>query len=124
MTQIHNRPLLMWDGDCGFCSRCVDCLAAWSGGKVQYSSYQKQLAQYPDIPKSVFRKKVVLDDNGRYYYGAEAIYKVMALTGKWAWLYALYRSFPPFRWLSDWGYRIVAKNRGFFSKFFQTSCRI
>lgn len=106
------RPLLVFDGDCGFCRYW---LARWRrliGDRFDAEPYQTAAARFPALPVSRFRHSVhlILPD-GRVYHGAEAAYRLRALApGRDGWL-AAYQHLPGFRALADLGYRIIADHR-------------
>jgi len=107
-----DRPLLVFDGDCGFCRYW---LARWRrvvGDRFDAEPYQQAAARFPDLPRDRFRHAVqlVLPD-GTVYEGAEAAYRLRALApGRSGWL-AAYLSLPGFRPVSDLGYRLIADHR-------------
>ena len=43
------RPLLIYDGDCGFCVYSVRYWQKLTGDAVEYRPYQDVAAQFPDI---------------------------------------------------------------------------
>jgi lipase maturation factor 1 len=106
------RPLVVFDGDCGFCRYW---LARWRrvvGDRFDAEPYQTAAARFPALPRDRFRDAVqlVLPD-GRVYQGAEAAYRLRALApGRGGWL-ATYQRLPGFRPLADLGYRIIADHR-------------
>lgn len=120
-----NKPVMLWDGDCGFCARWIKRWQRFTAGKVEYIPYQSleadekgRLKKFPalfvgDCEKSV---QLVLPD-GSVYSGAEAVFRSLAIGGKKGWL-RLYRRFPGFQFVSEKVYRLIANHRPFFSKFF------
>jgi len=115
------RPVLLWDGDCGFCGRMVDRLRKRTGDRVEYLRYQERGERFRSIPDAELAKAVYLvDTDGTQYRGAEAAWRALALANghrkkrplQW------YQKSRSFRRLSDAGYRWVARNRGWLSKFF------
>jgi predicted DCC family thiol-disulfide oxidoreductase YuxK len=106
------RPLVVFDGDCGFCRYW---LARWRrvvGDRFDTEPYQTAAARFPALPRDRFRHAVqlVLPD-GRVYQGAEAAYRLRALApGRGGWL-AAYQRLPGFRLLADVGYRLIADHR-------------
>jgi predicted DCC family thiol-disulfide oxidoreductase YuxK len=106
------RPLLVFDGDCGFCRYW---LARWRravGDRFDAEPYQTAAARFPTLPRGRFRRAVhlILPD-GRVYQGAEAAYRLRALAPGQGGLLAAYRHLPGFRLLSNVGYRIIADHR-------------
>jgi len=106
------RPLVVFDGDCGFCRYW---LARWRrvvGDRFDAEPYQTAAARFPALPRTRFQHAVqlVLPD-GRVYQGAEAAYRLRALApGRGGWL-AAYQHLPGFRPLADLGYRVIADHR-------------
>jgi predicted DCC family thiol-disulfide oxidoreductase YuxK/uncharacterized membrane protein YphA (DoxX/SURF4 family) len=105
------RPLVIWDGDCGFCRRSVDHLRARAGDRIAFEPYQSAHDRFPDIPREAFAAAVhLVETDGRVSRGAEAVYRALALVGARLPLLA-HRWVPGFAAASEWGYRLVAANR-------------
>ena len=51
-----SRPLLVYDGDCGFCVYSVRYWHKLTGDRVIYRPYQEVAAQYSSIPISDFQR--------------------------------------------------------------------
>ncbi len=52
------RPLLVYDGDCGFCVYWARYWQKLTGDGVDYRPYQEVAAQYPAIPLADFQRAV------------------------------------------------------------------
>jgi predicted DCC family thiol-disulfide oxidoreductase YuxK len=105
------RPLVVWDGDCGFCRRGVGHLRALTGERVAFEPYQTAAARFPDIPVEAFRAAVhLIEPEGRTSRGAEAVFRTLACGGRRLPL-AVYRFLPGAAAVSEWGYRLVARQR-------------
>ena len=108
----RDRPLLVWDGDCGFCARSVERVRDQVGERVQYAPYQKIHAHVDDLGPSDFEEAVhLVQPDGTHCRAAEAIFRTLSLApghGYWLWLYEHVPGFAP---LTEWGYRWVAENR-------------
>ncbi len=106
------RPLIVFDGDCGFCRYW---LARWRrvvGDRFDAEPYQLAASRFPTLQRERFRRAVhlILPD-GAVYQGAEAAFRLRALApGHGGWL-AAYRRIPCFRPLVDLGYRLIADHR-------------
>jgi predicted DCC family thiol-disulfide oxidoreductase YuxK len=50
---VTRPPLLLYDGDCGFCGYWARYWQKLTGERVDYRPYQELAAQYPDIPREV-----------------------------------------------------------------------
>lgn len=115
---LKKRPLILWDGDCGFCRRSVEWILKNDKSKTLVAApFQKHLEWLPQevIDKSEIQAHFVSPE-GIVWGGADAVVKVLeAAQFKSA---AAILSLPIMSSLSQVGYRTVAKNRLFFSRFF------
>lgn len=115
MTTVANpprKPLLIYDGDCGFCIFWITRWRKKVEGQVDFQPYHEAAARFPELPVETFRRAAQLvEPDGRVSAGAEAILRARALApGGGAWL-GVYESVPGARALFDLGYRFVARNR-------------
>lgn len=107
-----NKPLMIWDGDCGFCHYWVIKWWMMTGNLIEYKKYQLVSSSFEDIPEEKFREAVrLIMPNGSVFSGPEAAYKAYEMAGKFKFFLWLYEKFIPFKLLSDWGYQKVADNR-------------
>jgi predicted DCC family thiol-disulfide oxidoreductase YuxK len=128
------RPLMLYDGNCDFCRLWIARWRRVTGDAVEYLPAQQVSSRFPEVPLSKFAEAVQLrEPDGRWSSGAEAVYRALshargapapgapAEGGSWsgpasgAWI-ALYRGLPPFAWASEFGYRVIARNRPFFTR--------
>jgi len=111
------RPLLIFDGDCGFCRRFVERWRVRAGTWVDFAPYQEVAERFPQIPREHFTHAVhlVLPD-GQVLRGAEAVFRVLAFAPGGGWMLWLYRHLPGFAPVSEFGYGLVARNRVLTSK--------
>ncbi|MCB9253101.1 MAG: lipase maturation factor family protein [Bdellovibrionaceae bacterium] len=112
----QSRSTLLFDGECGFCRRCVEWLRP-QATEVDYLAYQDRGERFSDVPEAECKAAVqFIDGSGVRTRGAAAIYEVCALIPGLALFRWLYKKVPPFRGLSDWGYKWVASHRPLVSK--------
>ena len=106
------RPLLIYDGECGFCVWWVRYWQQLTGAAVRYAPYQAVGAQFPNIAPQAFRRAVqYVAADGRVASGAEASLLALAhAPGKAHWL-GLYRRLPGFAWLAERSYAAIASRR-------------
>jgi predicted DCC family thiol-disulfide oxidoreductase YuxK len=113
----ERRDWIVWDGACGFCRRAV----AWALARDRDGRFLA--IPYQDLPPPLLTP-------GREAACREAVH-VRRATGEWLragraclfvlehvghpWLARIARM-PPFVWAVELGYRIVARNRPFFSR--------
>jgi len=114
------KPLLVFDGDCGFCRTWVARWRRKVGSRVDYEPFQTAGARFPTIPRSRFRRalQLILPD-GEVFEGAEAVFRTLALASSHPrhrrWL-AVYQTVPGTRPAFEWGYRWVADHRPLLSR--------
>src|SRR5215831_4160868 len=106
------RPLLIYDGDCGFCGYWARYWQKLTGDRVEYRPYQEVAAQYPTIAQADFQRAVqFIAPDGHQASAAEASFLTLShARGKGFWL-ALYRHLPGFAAVSEWVYAIIAAHR-------------
>lgn len=109
---MRDRPLLIFDGDCGFCRFWVRRWMSATGDRVDYRPYQEVGDRFPQIPPSAFEVSVQLvEEDGSVHAGAAAALGALGRSPAWAWLLALYRGSALFRGCSEALYRFVAARR-------------
>ena len=110
-------PMMLFDGDCGFCRRWIARWRTLTGPHVRYAPYQEVHDRYPQLTRQqcAHAVQLVMPD-GAVYSGAHAVLKALALGGRYAILLRLYERVPPLAWLAERCYQLVARHRGFFSK--------
>ena len=106
------RPLLLYDGDCGFCVYWARYWEKLTGDRVAYRPYQDVAAQYPAISQSEFQRAVqFIAPDGRHARAAEASFLTLShAPGKGFWL-GLYRNLPGFAPVSELAYAFIAARR-------------
>jgi predicted DCC family thiol-disulfide oxidoreductase YuxK len=106
------RPLLVYDGDCGFCGYWARYWRKLTGDRVEYRPYQEVAAQYPAISQAEFQRSVqFIAPDGRRASAAEASFLTLShARGKGFWL-ALYKNLPGFAAVSEWAYAFIAARR-------------
>jgi predicted DCC family thiol-disulfide oxidoreductase YuxK len=112
------KPLLIYDGECGFCTLWIHRWRCVTGESIDYlPSQDAQIAgRFPEIPRGAFDSSVILiDSDGTVHDGAEAVFRSLAHNANFRWLLDLYQVFPPFAQTTEWGYHLIAKHRPFFS---------
>jgi predicted DCC family thiol-disulfide oxidoreductase YuxK len=106
------RPVLVFDGDCAFCSSSVAfarrrlrprCdVVPWQRADLSSLGVGQRRAEY---------ELLWVAPAGRVYGGAQAVAMLLHSSGRgWAALGGVLR-LPPFCWVAHWAYRLVANNR-------------
>ena len=106
------RPLLVYDGDCGFCAYWARYWQKLTGDRVEYRPYQEVASQYPAISQAEFQRAVqFIAPDGHRAAAAEASFLTLShARGKGFWL-ALYRRLPGFATISELAYAFIAARR-------------
>jgi predicted DCC family thiol-disulfide oxidoreductase YuxK len=106
------RPVLVYDGGCGFCRRWIERWRHATGERVEYAPSQYGAPRFPRIPPGRFARSVVLiEPDGRASDGAEAVFRALSYApDRGGWL-ALYKYLPLFAPASEAVYRFVARHR-------------
>jgi predicted DCC family thiol-disulfide oxidoreductase YuxK len=107
-----SRPVLVYDGDCGFCGYWARYWQKLTGERVTYRPYQEVAAQYPAIALAEFQRAVqFITPDGRRASAAEASFLTLShARGKGMWLW-LYRRLPGFAPLTERAYAFTAAHR-------------
>jgi predicted DCC family thiol-disulfide oxidoreductase YuxK len=109
------KPLLIFDGDCGFCRRWARRWKRVTGDTIEYAPFQSVSKDFPSVPPEEFRKAVqLIEPDGRRTSAAEAVLLSLRYAGFPVWLWA-YRKIPGFAALLEFIYGIVAGHRSAFS---------
>ncbi|MBY8888608.1 DUF393 domain-containing protein [Streptomyces sp. PTM05] len=109
----RTRPVLVYDGDCGFCAACVRFterrlrpdadIVAWQSADLDALGVSRERAEH---------EALWVAPPGTVYGGAQAVARLLLRAGGgWAPLGAAL-TLPPLRWVAHGVYRVVARNRG------------
>src|SRR5215831_5950779 len=106
------RPVLVYDGDCGFCGYWARYWQKLTGERVAFRPYQEVAAQYPAITPADFQRAVqFIAADGRRASAAEASFLTLShARGKGVWLW-LYRRLPGFAPVAERAYAFTAAHR-------------
>jgi lipase maturation factor 1 len=109
-----DRPLLVFDGDCGFCRAWVDYWKCLTGDRLNYAPFQEVADQYPQVSREEFASAVKLIlPGGEVRSGAHAVFTALATApGKRSPLWA-YDRVPGVPTLCETSYRVIASHRSF-----------
>jgi predicted DCC family thiol-disulfide oxidoreductase YuxK/uncharacterized membrane protein YphA (DoxX/SURF4 family) len=113
------KPLLVYDGDCGFCRRWVLRWKRATGDAMDFQPFQDETVakNFPEIPREDFQAAVqLISPDGSVCAGAEAVFRALAAGGRERWLLWCHRKIPPFADLTELIYDEVAAHRDFLSK--------
>ncbi|WP_055586069.1 thiol-disulfide oxidoreductase DCC family protein [Peterkaempfera griseoplana] len=118
------RPLLVYDGDCAFCSSCVRFAERWLAdpGVPRWEATPFQFADLAALDEAAGGRGLVTEGraeqevlwvtpSGQVHGGAQAVARLlMRAGGAWAVVGAVL-VLPPGRWIAAGAYRLIARNR-------------
>ena len=113
-----DRPLVVFDGDCGFCRFWVERWRYRTDDRVEYvpSNAPGIAERLPGLQLDRLARAVhFIEPNGRVSAGAEAVFRLLAFAGSRIPL-TLYTHLPVVAAISDAAYELVANHRGLFTK--------
>jgi predicted DCC family thiol-disulfide oxidoreductase YuxK len=110
-VDLSQRPLLIFDGECGFCTAC----ATWAGRRLQDADVvpgqRVDVAVYGLTARDVSAAAWWVDERGGVYRGHRAIGKALQACGGWWRSVSLLCLIPPFSWVAWAVYGLVARFR-------------
>lgn len=112
-----HKPLMVFDGNCGFCKYWVIRWKKISGLEVDYKPYQEVAANFKDVPEFHFKEAVrYISVDGTIFNGPDAAYITYYNKNQVKFLHRWYKEKPWFAKFSDVAYQFVADNRNTMSK--------
>ena len=111
-ADVDNQPVLVFDGDCSFCTSSAMWLEHRAPASVRVQPWQRlDIEDLGLTEHDVETAAYWIDEHGRKFRGHRAIGKsLIAIGGAWKPVGVL-MLIPPFSWLAALGYVLVAKNR-------------
>jgi predicted DCC family thiol-disulfide oxidoreductase YuxK len=113
MTHIANKPLILFDGDCGLCNKLVQfVIRRDKGHKFLFAPLQSKFGQAFLRQDGIFAndyESFIYITNNEIFKKSTAAFKLLKdLGGIWKVPYLFIILPKPLR---DWVYKLVAKNR-------------
>jgi predicted DCC family thiol-disulfide oxidoreductase YuxK len=111
------KPLLLWDGECGFCRLWAERWGEAYGEKVDLATSQSQAGRFPEIPADAYAEALqLIEVDGNVYSGAAAALRTRrhgrGSSDPMLWAY---EKIPGGAQVCDAAYGLVARHRPFFS---------
>jgi predicted DCC family thiol-disulfide oxidoreductase YuxK len=113
-----SKPLLIWDGECGFCRRWILRWQAITGEWVEYAPLQEPSLwlRFPEVARADCERAVhLIEPDGRVSRGAEAMVRSLAECTSYRWMRWSYEGVPGVAAAAEAAYGVVARNRRVFS---------
>lgn len=105
-------PVLVFDGECGFCRAWVDYWKKLTGERVEYVAFQEIGERFPRIPREDFAAAVQLVlPGGEVRSGAHAAFTLLASVPGKRWMLWTYERVPLAGTLAEAFYGVVARHR-------------
>ncbi len=109
---VRERPVLVYDGDCAFCTASVRWAERHLPIRAELVAFQfADLAALGTTEEQTTREVVWVSRTGRTHGGAQGVARLlMDAGGAWRVLGAI-ATIPPVSWLLHGVYRLIAANR-------------
>src|SRR4051794_13222682 len=115
MTDESRKPLLIFDGRCGFCRIWIEYWKQITGDNLDYEASQEAGPQNPQINREDFSRSVQLVlPSGEVLSGARAVYRTLAYDPSRRWYLQAWEHVPGSAAMSEAAYRLIASHRNFF----------
>jgi len=112
---MASKPLLIFDGRCGFCRIWINYWRQLTGSELGYAPSQEVGPQFPEIASEKFSQSVLLvQPDGQVAEGAKAVFLSLMYAPGLRWLFWAYEHVPGFAAAAEAGYGLVARHRNFF----------
>lgn len=112
------KPVLIFDGDCGFCRYWIARWRHRTGDSVEYLPFQEPptAQRFPELSRERLEQAVhLVEPDGTVTAGAHAVFRTLAISGSRLPLSA-YERVPGIAAVSELAYRFVANHRPLFSR--------
>lgn len=107
-----DKPVLIYDGTCGFCKRWVLRFHSVSGAGFDFRPYQEAASDYPDIEENDFSTAAqLIEQDGVRHSGARAMLGALSQRDGPRWPLNAYLKIPGFKVVGDMVYHFIARNR-------------
>ena len=111
---MPTEPLLIFDGNCGFCRIWIEYWKALTGGRLAFAPSQEVGSLYAQIPSKDFSESVQLvTPGGEVFRGAQAVFMTLTYAPGMSGLLWLYNRLPGFAPATEAAYRLIAGHRTF-----------
>jgi len=107
----HTNPLLIYDGECGFCRKWVERWKKITRDRVEYRPMPGGTCAVGEGAHGACAQAVrLIAPDGTEYHAAHAVFRLLAYGGRRGLLW-YYEHAPGFAWVSEQVYRFIAARR-------------
>ncbi|MFC7218027.1 thiol-disulfide oxidoreductase DCC family protein [Streptomyces polyrhachis] len=104
--------VLVYDGDCGFCTSAVHVAERWIRPRCRVVPWQFADLEAWGVARERAQYEVLwITPGGRVFGGVRAVSRLLRSAGRGWGLLGLLLGVPPLRWLGHGVYRLIADNR-------------
>ena len=109
------KPMMVWDGECGFCKYWVTNWKSKTGDRIDYRTFQEVSEQFKDIPLKEFKKASrLIELDGTVYSGPDSAFRTFEYFENPSHsFHHCYSNYKSFNLICDHAYNFIAKNRKF-----------
>ncbi|MCF2529015.1 thiol-disulfide oxidoreductase DCC family protein [Yinghuangia soli] len=109
---MTTRPVLVYDGDCGFCTKSVEVMERYIDPDVEVTAWQfADLDELGVTAERAMHEVLLVTPTGDVYGGAEAVAKLLSYErGVWT-VPGAFMQIPPVNAVAAKVYRLIADNR-------------
>ncbi|MEU0133973.1 DUF393 domain-containing protein [Streptomyces sp. NPDC006296] len=109
---MRTRPVLIYDGDCAFCTTCVRFAERHLRPHCEVTPWQfADLASLGVVQERAEYELLWVTPTGAVHGGVQAVARLLLHTGRGWSVPGAVLTLPPFRWIAHGVYRIIANNR-------------
>src|ERR1700693_4837950 len=112
---MSDKPLVIFDGNCGFCRIWIKYWEQLTGTGVEYAASQGVSANYPQIAAVNYDQSVQLVmPSGEAISGARAVFTTLTYAPGTKWLLWAYEHVPGFAPVTEGAHKLIAAPRTLF----------
>ena len=114
--ETPTKPVMIYDGGCGFCRRWINRWQYATGECIEYLPANEANERFSNIPSDDLARLVhLIEPFGQVSTGAHAVFRALALGARKRWPLWVYRHVPGVRFSCEATYTFVANHRSAFS---------
>lgn len=109
---MSNGPILIFDGDCGFCTSSIKLIKKLIHKHPEIKPYQQTDLPSLGISREECQSAIkFFQESERIFSGAQAFAQFLKLSSPPWKLIGYFLDLPGIKWFSEFVYRLIARNR-------------